>query len=628
MGKKYGSLPENIIKFVGGKENVSGLVHCQTRLRFHLLDDQKADKEALKALEGVATVIEAGGQIQVVIGTHVKEVYDEVMPLLGDMTEEKPAASGKKANPLDTFLDFIIAAFQPILPAIAGAGMLRSLLTILVVFRLVSDQSQTYILVNMISDAMFYFLPFFLASSVARRLNCMPVIAMGLAGILLHPTLAGLVAAGDPVRFFGAPMTLVSYSSSMFPIILIVLLQSYVERFLNKKIPNALKLITVPMLTLLVVGFFGLTILGPIGTFAGNILLAFFKVIQNYAPWALPFLLATLWPILVMFGVHAPVATMSPLQFASVGYETNIGPAAMVSNIAQGVAALVVSVRTKNSKEKELAVSTGITGLMGITEPVLYGISIPKKYPLVAGMIGSAIGGLYCGINHVARYGVGHSGLPAIPLYIGADISNLYHILIAITITMVVSAVLTFIFSLRYEKPETSDKSMDSHSAEGERKTIQSDLKVAETILTPVKGEVLPLDEAQDEAFSSGVLGKGCVMIPAEGKVVAPVDGTVTTLFPTKHAIGISSSNGVELLIHIGMDTVKLDGKYFEAHIEQGASVKGGDLLVTFDKEEIEKEGYSLQTPVLIANTHEYKEIHVTEKKQVDLDDTLMSVEK
>lgn len=620
MGKKYGSLPENIIKYVGGKANVIGLVHCQTRLRFSLADDKKAEREKLKELDGVAAVIEAGGQLQVVIGTHVKEVYDEMLPLLGNVENTPGGKTGGKINPVNVLLEFITTAFQPILPAIAGAGMLRSILTLLVIFKVVSRDSQTYILVDMIAAAMFYFLPFFLASSVAKRLNCTSVIAMGLAGILLHPTLIGLVTAGEPVSFFGAPVTLVNYSSSMFPIILMVLMQSYVERFLNKWIPNSLKLITVPMLTLLIVGFFGLVLLGPIGTFIGNGFLAFFQFIQQFIPWALPFLLAILWPVMVMFGVHVPVATMSPIQFAAVGYETNIGPAAMVSNIAQGMAALVVSVRTKNKKEKELAVSTGITGLMGITEPVLYAINVPKRYPLIAGMLGSAAGGLYCGLNNVARYGVGHSGLPAIPLYIGEDFSNLYNILIAIGLAMVVSAISAFVLSIKYEGKGTVEK----EAKEGD--VVKESRENTETFITPAEGEVLPLEKAQDEAFASGSLGRGVVILPKKGNVAAPVNGTVTALFPTKHAIGIISENGVEVLIHIGLDTVKLDGRFFEAHVTQGDAVKAGDLLISFDMEAVQKEGYSMQTPVIITNAGSYKDIHITEKKNLTWGDVLFNL--
>lgn len=612
MGKKYGSLPEDIIRYVGGKDNVVGLVHCQTRLRFNLADDKKAEKEKIKGLDGVAAVIEAGGQFQVVIGTNVKEVYDGITPLLGNLAEVPAGKNGGKGNPVNSLIEFITTAFQPILPAIAGAGMLRSILTLLVIFKIVSRDSQTYILVDMIAAAMFYFLPFFLASTVARRLNCTPVIAMGLAGILLHPTLIGLVTAGEPVSFFGAPVTLVSYGSSMFPIILMVVLQSYVEKFLNKWIPNSLKLITVPMLTLLVVGFFGLTLLGPAGTFIGNGFLAFFQFIQKFIPWALPFLLAILWPVMVMFGVHVPVAQMSPLQFAAIGYETNIGPAAMVSNIAQGMAALVVSVRTKNKKDKELAVSTGLTALMGITEPVLYAINVPKRYPLVAGMIGSAAGGLYCGLNGVARYGVGHSGLPAIPLYIGEDISNFYNILIAVVLAMVVSAAASFILSIKYEGKDSADQEVKESETE--------------SFITPVEGEVLPLENAEDEAFASGALGKGVVILPQKGKAVAPVNGTVTALFPTKHAIGIISESGVEILIHIGMDTVKLDGQFFEAHVKQGDAVKAGDLLVSFDMEAIQKAGYSMQTPVIITNTGSFKDVLFTQERALNLGSVLFNL--
>ena len=622
MSKKYEGLAQQIVDLVGGKDNVANVVHCQTRLRFNLKDDTKADRQAIKNIDGVLDIVEKGGQFQIVIGMHVAEVFEEVEKIVGVSSgESSNESTGKKQNPLNLFVEFITSIFQPILPVIAGSGMIKAVLAILSVTKIVAADSQTYIIINMMADAMFYFLPFLLASTTARRLKTNPAIAMGLAGVLLHPTLIALVTAGEPVHIFGAPMTLVNYGTSMFPIVLIVLCQSYIEKFMNKITPNSLKLIIVPMVTILVTGFLGLTILGPVGSFIGQIFLTFFNFISQYGPWVLPFILATFWPIFVMFGIHPTIATISPIQFASVGYETNIGPGAMVSNISQGTAALVAGIRMNKGKDRQLALSTGFTALMGITEPVIYGVNLPKKYPLIGGMIGSAAGGLYAGLNHVARYGVGHSGIPAIPLYLGEDIRNLYNILIAIVITMVVSAVATFILSTRFEKKNNVIE-------ENELVVDEKEVILTDTFLgSPLNGEVLPLSAVKDAAFSSEALGKGFAIQPSNGRVVAPFDGEVVTIFPSKHAIGLVSESGVEVLIHVGLDTVELNGEHFEAFVQNGDKVKKGQLLVDFELDKLEEKGYVTQVPVVVTNTHQYSSMQVIKQGKVTEDEEVLKIQ-
>lgn len=622
MSKKYEQLAKEIVGLVGGEKNVRNLIHCQTRLRFDLYEASKANAAELKALTGVAGVINSGGQFQVVIGTHVSEVYDEIQPLLGEMTESADVSDSKKKNGALLAVEFISSAFTPIIPAISGAGMIRALLALLVLFKVISNESQTYFVINFMADAVFYFLLFLLASTAARKLKCSPYLAMALAGVLLHPNMARLITEGNPVEIFTLPMRLVNYGSSVIPILLIVIVQSYIERFFNRVIPNAVKIVFVPMFTILLTGIIALVAVGPIGSYAGEYIALGFEIIRGVAPWAPAVIVGTLLPIMVMFGIHTSVGPLDVIQLTSVGYANIFGPGAMVSNIATGVAALVTSRVTKVQSEKLLGTSSGITALMGITEPALYGIALPKKYPLIATMIGGGAGGLYAGLSGASRYATGSSGLPAIPLYIGEDISNLYNILIAIAISAVTTAIATYLLSLKYEKA-----SGIAENKEAKEPTEVHPIQLASvSINSPINGEMLPLSEVQDEAFSGGMLGKGVAFEPVEGKVIAPFDGEVVSLFPTKHAIGLLSNDGVELLIHVGLNTVDLDGKFFEAHVKQGDQIKQGQTLLTFDLASIREAGYVTQTPVVITNTENYRDVKHDALGDKNINNVMMTV--
>lgn len=616
MSKKYEKLALEIVKKIGGNENVSTLTHCMTRLRFVLNDNSKANRKGIEALDGVINIIESGGQFQVVIGPHVEEVYEEVIKYIKPSANTTSDLSKKdKVGPLDKVIDFVSGTFSPLVPAIAGAGMIKALLALLVLFNWVSRDSQTYYTVSFMADAAFYFLPILLAYSAANKLKCNPVLAMVLAGILLHPNLAQLRTAGEAVSIFGIPMRLVSYGSSVIPIILIVLVQSYIERMVKKIIPDAIKIIFVPMITIFITGIIGLTVLGPIGSFVGDYMAKGFELLGSYGSWLVIFLVATFWPLLVMFGIHHSIVPLSIAQMTTLGYENILGPGAIISNISQGVAALVVGLRTKDTSLKQISTSSGITGLMGITEPALYGVNLPKKYPLIAAMIGGASGGIYAGLMGVSRYATGASGIPAIPLYIGENIWNLYNILIALVITAIVTAVLTYLLSLKYEK-----------DTQKENKDIKEKADKDAVITSPMKGSMVLLSDVKDGAFSSEAMGKGIAIEPSEGKVIAPFNGEVVSLFPTKHAIGILSEDGVEMLIHIGLNTVELDGRYFEAHVEQGQKIEKGQALLTFNLEKIREEGYVTQVPIIITNTDDYADVINNCNEKINYNDKLLAL--
>ena len=657
MSKMYEKLAWDILEKVGGEENVLNVYHCQTRLRFQLKDEKTADQGSLNAMEGVAKVLISGGVFQVVIGTHVKEVFEEIEKLVTPRAGGADVQPKTKRNLAETVIDFVSGTFQPIVPALSGAGMVKALLALLVVGNVISNTSQTYYILNFFADGVFYFLPLLLAVSEAQKLKCNPILAAGVAAIMLHPNWGALVTAGEPVRFFGViPFTLTSYTSSVIPIILVVLAQAYVEKWLDKVIPRAVKLVFVPMLTFLVMGTLALSVLGPIGSIVGDGLGVFFNYLSVNASWAPALLIGGFLPVMVMFGLHNGVAPLGVMQMADLGYDSIFGPGCVCSNIAQGVACLVVAFRTRDAKVKQLAGSSSVTALMGITEPALYGVNLPKKYPLVAAMIGGGCGGLYAGLTHTHRFATGSSGLPAVLLYIGDDTMTYFiNIIIALAISGAVTGILTYILSLKYETVPAEKSKAQRNSAEKKDRTENRENRTegrkdgtndgtdknadwaaadetAENskeakLLAPMNGDVIPLGEIGDGVFSAGVLGQGCGIRPGEGRVCAPFDGTVILVAETKHAIGLKGDNGMEVMIHVGLDTVELKGQGFDPKVTVGDRVTAGQLIMEFDLQAIGEKSPSV-TAVLLTNSGDYKEIRLMKQGTVRVGDLVIQTEK
>ena len=623
MSKKYEGLARDIVQLVGGKENVTQAYHCQTRLRFTLADEGKADEDAIKAHDGVVGVIHGAGQFQVCIGPHVADVFEEVEKLV-DTGEKDVEAPAEKKGVFDRVIDFVAGTFQPIIPALSGAGMVKAVMALLTTFELISADSQTYQMLNIFADGVFYFLPILLAFTEAQKLKCNPILASGVAAMLLHPNWSAFVSAAEPVNFFEViPFTLASYGSSVIPIILVVFVQSFVEKWLNKHIPASVNLVFVPMLTFLVMGTLAFSVLGPIGYIVGEWLSVFFTFLAENAAWVPAVLIGGLCPVMVMFGIHNGIAPLGPIQMADLGYDSIWGPGNIVSNMAQASAGLVVALRSK--KDRKVAMPGAITAFMGITEPILYGTNLPKKYPLVAAMIGGACGGLYAGLTQTHRFATGSGGLPAVLLYIGdGTMQHLINIIIAMVIAAGISAALTFVLYGHFEKdgePAAKEDELPEPAAPTE--PAPAPVLASGTLVAPIAGEVLPMESCSDPIFAGKGMGDGCAVVPSDGSLVSPCDGTVSLVADTGHAVGLVSDQGAEILIHIGIDTVNLAGKPFTAHVAPGERVRAGQPLMDVDLAQIKAAGLSTETMVIVTNTPDFSVVTTTAVGTVSAGDEL-----
>lgn len=625
MATDYKKLASTIIELVGGEKNVANVTHCATRLRFNLKDDNIAETDKLKNTKGVMGVVNKGGQYQIVIGSDVQSVYREILGLGNFDGGGSDEEQGEKKNAVVRVLDTIAGIFTPIIPAITGAGMLKAVMALLVAFKVITTDTQTYQFLNFFADAAFYFLPFLIANSAAKKFKCNPYMAMSIAGVLMHPNFVSMVSAakeaGTGLKFIGLPVTLASYSSSVIPIILSVWFMSFVEPIADKISPKPIKFFTKPLLTLIVTAPVALIVLGPLGNIIGDGIAAGINWLNAVVPWLVPLIVGTFSPLLVMTGMHYGLIPIGINNIATAGFDTVVGPGMLGSNIAQGGASLAVAVRTKNSEVRQLATSAGITAVCGITEPAMYGISLRFKKPLIAAMIGGGVSGLFLGITGVGRYTSGSPGLLALPGYIGDQgFRNITFACIGAAIAFIVSFIISFILGI--EDP-VEEKQEETENKEANREVVVNEGRDT-VVYAPLNGKAVELKEVDDPTFAEEILGKGAAIIPTEGKVYSPVNGVINTLFETKHAIGITGDDGVEILIHVGLDTVKLEGKYFTPHIKTDQPVKKGQLLLEFDMNAIRKEGYDIITPVIVSNTDDYTSIDAMTGKDVKAGDELL----
>lgn len=602
-------MSRDILRLVGGEENIDQVTHCMTRLRFNLNDNNKADKAMLKNTPGVMGVMENGGQFQVIIGNDVPEVYNALVGNMRKAPTKEGVSKGekKKRNPISALFDFIAGMFTPILPAIAGAGMIKGIAAILVALGWMSDTSSTYIILSAIGDGAFYFLPIILAVSAAKKVGSNIYVGAALGAGIMHPAITALLAEGS-TTFAGIKMIAASYSSTVIPIVIAIWIASYVEKAVDRITHASLKLIVVPTVTLLIMVPLTLIVIGPLGSTIGNGLSGGIVWLFDNASILASILIGGTMSLLIITGMHYALLPIVVSSMATLGYDFII-PLMFAANMAQGGAALGVGLKSKNMQTKSLAYSTGLTAAMGITEPAMYGINMKFKKPFIAALSGGAIAGAFMGIFTVKSFVVGTAGLPGVAAFVGPAISNLVYALIGGFIAFAAATVITYILGFQEDSATqpvavapSADPATSSVVTEGAKAQDQQ-------IFSPITGEVKPLSEVPDPAFSEEIMGKGFAIQPTEGRAVSPVNGTVFSLSKSGHAIGLVSDSGAEMLIHIGIDTVKLKGQFFSPKVHEGAKVSVGDVLMEFDREEIEKAGYSIITPVIITNMYQYTNI-------------------
>lgn len=623
---KYENLAKEILENVGGKENINSLTHCVTRLRFRLKDESKANDEALKNNTGVVTVMKSAGQYQVVIGNHVPLVYADVCELAGISNGTQQVEEEAPQGLFNKLIDIISGCFQPILGPLCAAGIIKGL-NALLVFILGSSfsNSGTYMILNAIGDSIFNFLPIILGYTAAKKFNVNVIVGMIIGATLCYPTIQTdtLSAVGKAIgtlpfigayytKFIGIPFVSGNYTSTVVPVICIVALVAQIQKIAKKFVPEMLQNFFVPFFVLIISLPIGLLVIGPVVSLLTTVLSNMFAGLYAFSPIVTAFVIGALWQCLVIFGLHWALVPMAMVNIGNLGYDTILPGMLGTTFAATGVLAAMY-LKLKDENKKALAIPGVISAFCGVTEPAIYGFLLPEKTPFVFSCIGGAVGGAIMGTVAVKQYVIGGLGIFSVVNYISpkGNATGMIVSLIAGAVSLVVGFVLTMIFY------KTNDQQVENK----EVTKLEE-----ETILSPIKGEVKSIEESSDAAFASGALGKGVVILPDEGKVYAPVTGTVTVLFPSLHAIGITSDAGVELLIHIGINTVQLNGEGFTAHIKQGDQIKQGQLLVEFDMNKIKEAGYSLETPVLVTNYADLKEVKNTSASSVQLQETLIEV--
>lgn len=638
MGK-YKQLAQDIIKNVGGKENINGLTHCITRLRFKLKDESIANDDVLKNMGDIVTVMKSGGQYQVVIGNHVEAVYKDVVEIIDLDNLNTSSETKKSGNILDKGIDIISGIFQPVLGIMAACGMLKGLNALFVALGLYSATSGGYMVINAAGDALFTFLPLFLGYTSAKKFGLKPMLGLALGAAMCYPAIQGSsISAGademytlfkgtmfaSPVYidFFGLPIISMDYTGTVVPIIFVVYFASKCEKLFNKFVPDLVKFFFVPMLTLLVTLPVALIVIGPIATFGSTLISEAVLSIRDFSPLLAGAIVGFSWQILVIFGLHWGFIPVYINNVMTLGYDNVMMPF-FACTFATSAVVLAIFIKTKDKKLKEMAIPNFISGIFGVTEPAIYGMLLPLKKPFIISCIASGIGGAFYGFFNLRKFITGGMGIFELPAMIepNGGMGNLIVALSGMAISMVVAFVLTMI--LYKDKEEVKEV---ENKVKEETKEVKSTKLEKEIVVSPIKGKVLNLSDIEDAAFSSGVLGQGVAIIPSDGKVVAPVNGVVTTLFPSLHAIGILSDEGVEVLIHIGLNTVQLEGRGFEACIKQGDRITKGQTILKFDIDVIKEAGYSVVTPIVVTNSSQFLDVVQTESKNIELEDNLITV--
>lgn len=610
MAKDYSETARKLVEYAGGKGNIKKAFHCMTRLRFNVKDKSLVDDKKMTALPEVVGVNWHNDQCQIIIGNEVSAVYKAVEKL-GVATDDDtvPDTNAGKGK-FSIVIDSVTGCMTPMIPALTAAGMMKVILTILNTSGLLTEASMTYQVLSLIGDSAFYFMPFLIAANAAKVFKVNQSLALIIAGVFLHPTFVSLVAGDAAVSFFGLPVTKASYSYSVIPVILMVWIMSYIEKMVDAITPKMLKIIMHPTLVILISAPIALIVVGPLGSIAGDGLAIAINFLSDKLGFVIVGILAAFFPFIVMTGMHHALTPIGLSAISTGNSDALIFVSQVCSNVAQSGASLAVAVKSKDKGMKQLASAAGVSAIMGITEPALYGVTLKLKRPVVAASIAAGIGGIVGGILQVSLY-IAQNSIMAIPAFIGAKgMSNLIYGILMIIVSFAGAFVLTIIFGFKDEGAEkTAEAAADVPDTAGNARQNAADAAGGMTrknVSAPIKGTIVNLENVPDKTFSDKVLGEGIAIMPEEGRVYAPASGEISCVMDTKHAVALTSDDGLEILIHVGLETVELQGKYFTAHVENGAKVKEGDLLLEFDLNAVKKAGYKTVTPVIITNAGDY----------------------
>ena len=612
---KYKEFNENIIKYVGGKDNIQAVVHCMTRLRFTLKDRNKANTAALKDLDGVIDVVSNNVAYQIIIGTHVVDVYDELIDLLGISDNDKEEVHKVKKNWIKAVLDVVSESMTPILEPIICAGLLAAFLSIISLTGLISPNSPTYQIFDALRVSVFYFLPILMAMSSAKRLGASPYLAVALAATILSESINGVKG----LNLFGIPLPQITYANSFIPILLAVWFMGYVTKFVKRIVPNALQYFMTPLLIMLITLPATLLIFGPLGYYLGEGIIAFFNLLMKYVgSWFVMMLYSALQPFIVMLGAGNFIMPVVASLISANGYDPAFISSCTISDIAVGGSMLGYFLRTRNRKQKQLFGTVTLSAILGVTEPAIYGVFVKYRRPFIAVMIGGGLGGLFAGLTGVKAYSIAW-GLFGLPAYIGkGHFMNLWLMVASVIISFVGAAIAAFLLGVPAEDSAEEVPGNVENAVASKLQTV--------SLSSVVKGDLVQLAEVGDAAFSTGAMGKGIGIKPIDDHIHAPIDGKVTAIFPTKHAIGITGSNGIEILIHIGIDTVELEGKYFALQVKEGETVSQGDVLAVVDFSKVVEAGYDPTVMVIITNTNDFLDVIPSVNQIVTDKDQMLNV--
>lgn len=627
-------LAKEILKNVGGESNIISLVHCVTRLRFQLVDNSKANKENIKILDGVLSVVESGGQFQVVIGNKVGEIYKEIMKLaniIDTNRSEESKSTDKKVNEKINFkskvLDLISSVLAPVLSILASVSILKGILAILVYFNYISVYSGTYEILHAIENSALYFLPILMGLTAAKKFKANEFVAVILGAILINPGIIDFISRNNGINFLFVNIKEIDYGFTFIPIIISVWILSKLEKFLNKVMNENLKPFFMPLICLIVIAALTFIIIGPIATIITKSIGSGYNFIYNLSPILLGGIVGAFWQMLVIKGIHWIAMPIIINNLSLYGFDT-IFAFAICGSIGQAGAVLGVLLKSKNKNSRKAALSTIPTGLLGITEPTIYKVTLKYKTPFICASIAGAVGGAIVGYSGSATMGYIIPGLLTLPVYFGKGFIGL---LIAITLSYLLAAVLSFITfkdSIENKNEAINNNLKEDKSIEKKEIINLEESNDIEILTSPMIGEIKDLSEVADKVFAEKALGDGVAILPSEGKLVSPVDGIVSVVFPTGHAVAVTSNKDAEILMHIGFNTVSLEGKYFKVHVAQGETVKRGDLLVEFDINKIKEEGFDITTPIVITNSSDYYQIIKVNEGFVKYNENILNLEK